>query len=150
MVSAIIADIKAQNTAGGTFTSGAWRTRDMNTVIVDLNSIVELLPANQFRIKAGRYYVTGAATAFGVSRHQARLFNVTQATVPVIGTSQVAFISDNACSSSQLLGGLVSNGTDIFELQHRAETTRANDGFGVAANFDSELYSILRFDVAGA
>ena len=28
---AIIADQKTQNTAGGTFTSGAWRTRDLNT-----------------------------------------------------------------------------------------------------------------------
>ena len=30
---AIIADQKAQNTAGGTFTSGAWRTRDLQTEV---------------------------------------------------------------------------------------------------------------------
>ena len=32
---AIIADQKAQNTPGGTFTAGAWRTRDLQTEVAD-------------------------------------------------------------------------------------------------------------------
>lgn len=31
----ILQDQKAQNTDGGTFTSGAWRTRDLNTKVTD-------------------------------------------------------------------------------------------------------------------
>ncbi|SVB60040.1 uncharacterized protein METZ01_LOCUS212894, partial [marine metagenome] len=44
---AIIADQKAQNTAGGTFTSGAWRTRDLNTEITDPDGIVSI-SSNEF------------------------------------------------------------------------------------------------------
>ena len=36
---AIICDQKAGGTAGGTFTEGAWRTRDLNTEITDADGI---------------------------------------------------------------------------------------------------------------
>ena len=36
---ALIADTKSQNTAGGTFTQAAWRTRTLNTEVSDLNNI---------------------------------------------------------------------------------------------------------------
>ncbi len=48
---AIIADHKAQNTAGGTFTSGAWRTRDLNTEITDPDGIVSIA-SDQFTLAA--------------------------------------------------------------------------------------------------
>ena len=44
---AIIADVKASNADGGTFTSGAWRTRDLNTEITDPDGIVSIY-SNQF------------------------------------------------------------------------------------------------------
>mgnify|MGYP007000107383 len=37
---AIIADVKASNGNGGTFTTGDWRTRDLNTEISDPDGIV--------------------------------------------------------------------------------------------------------------
>ena len=37
---AIIEDQKSAGTAGGTFTSGAWRTRDLNTEVSDPDGIV--------------------------------------------------------------------------------------------------------------
>jgi hypothetical protein len=39
---AYIEDQKVQNTAGGTFTSGAWRTRDLNTKVYDTYSICSI------------------------------------------------------------------------------------------------------------
>ena len=39
---AILADVKANSTNGGTFTAGAWRTRDLNTEIADPDGIVSI------------------------------------------------------------------------------------------------------------
>ena len=49
---AIIADQKSSTTQGGGFTSGAWRTRDLNTEIADADGIVSI-SSNQFTLGAG-------------------------------------------------------------------------------------------------
>ena len=56
---AYLKDVKAANTAGGTFTSGAFQTRTLNTVEGDA-SIVSLA-ANQFTLQAGTYHIEGVA-----------------------------------------------------------------------------------------
>ncbi len=49
---ALISDQKTQNSAGGTFTSGAWRTRDLQREIDDPDGIVTIT-ANQIKLGAG-------------------------------------------------------------------------------------------------
>ena len=66
-----IRDEKAQNTAGGTFTSGAWRTRDLNTV--KTNEITGAsLAANQITLPAGTYWVEWSAPAYVVNQNQSK------------------------------------------------------------------------------
>ena len=48
---ALICDQKASSADGGTFTNGAWRTRDLNTEISDADSIV-IIARNQFTLAA--------------------------------------------------------------------------------------------------
>ena len=66
---AIIADVKAQNTDGGTFTQDAWRRRDLNTEITDVDGIVSI-SSNQFTLGAGNYLIKWSCPAKSVSFNQ--------------------------------------------------------------------------------
>ena len=48
---AVICDQKSNNTDGGTFTSGAWRTRDLNTELCEAEGLVSS-SSNQFALSA--------------------------------------------------------------------------------------------------
>jgi hypothetical protein len=131
-------DEKAQNTAGGTFTSGAWQTRTLNTV--KTNEIVgAAVAANQITLPAGTYEIDGSAPAYGVNRHRARLYDTIGAAVLVLGSSAAAGTGTD--SRSFLRGRFVLTTPSILELQHRCETTAASNGFGVESNFDVEVYA---------
>ena len=73
---AIIGDQKSAGTEGGTFTSGAWQTRDLNTEISDPDGIISI-SSNQFTLAAGTYLVNASAPAHKVNGHQIRLYNTT-------------------------------------------------------------------------
>ena len=72
---AIIADVKAHNVDGGTFTLGAWRQRDLNTEITDPDGIVSITADSDFTLQAGSYLVKASAPAFGAARHMIKLTN---------------------------------------------------------------------------
>ena len=60
---AIIADVKAYNADGGTFTQNVWQTRDLNTELDDPLNIVTIA-SNQFTLQAGTYLVEWSAPAW--------------------------------------------------------------------------------------
>jgi len=143
---AVIADQKANNTAGGTFTSGAWRTRDLNTEISDTGSIVSI-SSNQFTLGAGTYYIIWAAPAGGVAQHISRLYNIT-ASSTVAQSSNAYDYPDPGLPLDQgySIGFAVTAPTSstVYEIQHYGNTTRSTDGFGIAANFGaSEQYTTV-------
>jgi hypothetical protein len=134
----ILEDQKAQNTAGGTFTSGADQTRVLNTEVYDPYGLCAL-SSNQFTLGAGTWYARWSAPAFNVGRHQSWLYNVTDTSVVGRATS------DNVGSSSASLssGGYVFTITasKAFEIRHRCQVTAATNGFGVEGNFGTEIYT---------
>ncbi len=137
---AIVADHKAQNTQGGTFTSGAWQTRDLQTE-TDPSSIVSI-SSNQFTLGAGTYILWAQAPAYSVTFHQARLYNVTDA--GVVATGQVARVGGatiGAQSPSNVFAVTTIAGSKAFRVEHRCSNTRNNDGFGDAANLTTEVYT---------
>jgi len=138
----IIQDQKAQNTAGGTFTSGAWRTRDLNTYQVNQIGLAAL-NANRFVLPAGTYEIAALAAAIAVDYHKLQLYNVTDgAAVSIIGSSNYA----NATSfqdKAALWGVFTIAANKTFELQHYCSTTKATVGFGIATNLATEVYTIV-------
>lgn len=143
---AIICDEKAQNTDGGTFTSGAWRTRDLNTEIADPDSIVSI-SSNQFTLSsAGSYFIEAYASSFAVNENVARLYNVTDSAVAQVGSHSYARISsgDLGDSKSHLHARVTITGSTTFEIQHRCADTRTTDGFGVASNLAVEIYTVVK------
>jgi len=134
---AIIADQKAQNTHGGTFNSGAWRTRDLNTEIADPDSIVSI-SSNQFTLGAGSYYISWRALTHGAGNHQSRLYNVTDsASVAISETGK-----DHGGYGGASVGSAraVIAGTKAFSIEHQGNTSTASYGFGYRANVTTEQY----------
>lgn len=138
---AIIEDQKTAGTAGGTFTSGAWRTRDLNTEVSDSAGIVSI-SSNQFTLGAGTYLIKASAPANTVSRHKAALYNVTDASYAAYGTSEFAWASDNDTTRSKISAVITIAGSKAFEIRHQCETTAATYGFGFSSNFSvTEIYT---------
>lgn len=141
----VLQDQKSSGTAGGTFTAGAWHTRDLNTEVLD--EIGSTLSSNQFTLPAGTYEIYSEhATAF-VLCHQAKLYNVTDASDTIMGTmtsSSAASGSPQATgTNATVVGKFTIAGTKTFEIRHRCESTRSGDGFGNAGSFGTEIYSTV-------
>lgn len=140
---ALIQDQKAQNTAGGTFTSGAWRTRTLNTEVQDVSGIVSI-SANQMTLGAGTYRVRIKAPGAGVNWHQARLQNITDGATVLLGTSEEAGgAPTGVTTSSWVVGQFTLAGTKALEVQHWCTLTIATQGFGTPANITTEVYTVV-------
>lgn len=140
---AVIADQKSAGTAGGTFTSGAWQTRDLNTEVSDANAIVSI-SANQFTPIAGTYLIRVVVPAYAVDTHKARLYNATGTSVVLTGTSEAASSGNLVAAHGFINGVFTANGTDAYEIQHQCQSTRATSGFGEAAGYSTvETYTTV-------
>jgi len=137
---AIIVDQKAYDVAGGTFTSGAWQIRNLNTEIVDANSIVSIA-SNKFTLGAGTYEFFWKCQAFLTDRHSTLLWNDSDGSVVKYGTSEYADSTINISTSSFGLAAVTIAASKDFEIHHRCQTTRASDGFGNTQNTDSGAVS---------
>jgi len=141
---AIICDEKAGD--GGTFTSGAFRTRDLNTEIADPDGIVSI-SSNQFTLGAGTYLIEASATSHDVKRHIARIYNATSSSVVEYGQPNYGDTSGNGTGPSIVVARVTVTGNTAFEIQHRCETTKATNGFGLNNNFGSGIvnkYTIVK------
>ena len=137
---AYLRDEKAAGTQSGTFTSGAWRTRTLNTEVFDPSGIVSL-SSNQFTLGAGTYFILARAPAVRVDRHKAKIYNVTDAADALIGSS-VHADTGNDQTDSVVRGRITIAGTKAFELQHRCNSTSNNDAWGIESNFGVvEIYA---------
>jgi len=137
---------QAQNTSGGTFTSGAWRTRVLNTESSDADGLCSLA-SNQVTLTAGTYICRISCPAGYVAKHQARLQNVSDATTVLIGTSMYAgpANADIVTNRSEISGRFTVGSSKALEVQHQCQTTRATDGFGVGANLTTEVFTTAEF-----
>lgn len=146
MKAAIAYDLKSAGSNGGTFTSGAWRQRDLNTEI-DPNNIINVASNAVTISEAGLYYIRAIAPAQGVGGHVCRLTkNNAELQVGTQcytgGTSQGQGESV-AITVAQLVVG------DIIRLENQCKTTYATYGFGVGdVNTVSSvvaIFSIIEF-----
>jgi len=142
-----VRDEKAANTAGGTFTSGAFQTRTLNT-IVNRGGVGEIagasLAANKLTLPPGSYEVYARAPANYCSAHKAAVYDTTGAAYLVHGSNAWNGEGGYAQTDSIVVGAFVLAIASDITLVHRCTTTRNTDGFGRAANFGvNEVYAEL-------
>lgn len=140
-----VTDTKAQNTNGGTFTSGAWRTRDLTTEDNDTNNDCSLAN-NQIILATGTYECRISCPCYEVDSHQARLYNTTGATIVSLGTCAFSAGSGGGgYTDSIIVGRFTIAASQVLEVQHYCNTTRTDYGYGIAFNQTSEVYTIVEF-----
>lgn len=136
----LIRDEKASGTGGGTFTSGAWRTRDLNTESSDTGNHASIA-SNQITLAAGTYEFSAKAVSSSSDRVQARLQNITD-TISIVGLSGNSNSVSGETHVSMVDGKFTIATSKIFELQHRCSTT---GNFGLASSFGIEAYASVEF-----
>lgn len=126
-----VRDEKAAGTNGGTFTSGAWQTRTLNTVV--LNQITGAsLSSDQITLPAGVYRARGRAPAQSVNRNRARFYNVTDSSVIMFGDT--SDITQTSTINAEVNGIFTLTGTKAIKLEHICQSTNSGGGFGAGGN----------------
>ena len=149
---AVVYDKKAKGTGGGTFTSGEFRIRDLNTInysggFEDASTekfvTLDAYQTNQFNLVPGKYVIEFHAPALRVNRHRAHLVQLG------IGATNVGIVTYPGVNSYTGSGNWywtnVSSGyavtsltdTGYFNLQHRCTSTRSGEGLGNALSISS-------------
>lgn len=136
-----VRDKKTQGTDGGTFTTGAWRTRDINEELADTANICSIA-SNQITLEAGTYRFNIRCYSHYVSLDQVRLYNTTTSAVILYGISGHA---GGVGQTSHCAGRFTLAAQSVLEVQHYCYSTRATDGFGDACNWGDEIYTIAEF-----
>jgi len=141
---AIFNETQASGTNGGTFTSGSYVKRTLNTTVQNDISGCSIA-SSVITLPAGTYYVVGRAPATVVNAHKTRLQNTTDATTIQIGASAFSNTAAGAEVTDSFVYALFTLAAQKnIELQHRCETTRNTNGLGLPTSFgDSEIYSSI-------
>jgi len=138
----LIVDEKSSGTAGGTFTSGAWRTRDLNTEKADTGSVASVA-SNQITLAAGTYRAYIRCPIFNCGRNLTRLQNITDTATTLTGSSELG--GSASSSESTITGRFTIAATKTFEVQHQCDTTSTTYGFGVNSSLGTETYTRALF-----
>ena len=121
-------DSGTSTTYFGTYTTGAWRTRDIDTEVSDEDGIVTI-SSNQFTLQAGNYFIRFACSMYHINKHATRLQNITDGTTAGIGEPNSSY----TYSATLMTTGTCRVSIDsakVFEVQGYPSTTKATNGFG--------------------
>jgi len=143
---AFIKDVKSSGTNGGTFNNGAWRQRDLNTLIGGVGFVS--LSSNEFTLQPGMYLIEAFAPAVDVNDNKAKLVRDPSGTPSdeIIGSATINSSTVFDESLSRIFGIVIVATATAFDIQHQCATSSAGDnGFGEAASFSvSETYTIVK------
>lgn len=120
---------------GGTFSSGAWRTRDLNEIVRnDIDGAS--LDSNAITLPAGKYMISASAPAYRVEGHVARLRR-TSGTPTRIFLGTYAYVGDtsNGTDNRSFINGVFDlDEVTTLEVQHLCNKSNTGNGFGGASN----------------
>ena len=139
---AVLMDVRSEGQDGGTFTSGQWQVRDLNTEYYDPDGIVTL-SNNIFVLQAGHYFIRFSATAHRVGTHKCVLFRESGTQTIFAQGSSERLVTDGGSNRSEGVWRGQISGTVNLQIRHRCSDTRSNDGLGKASTADEELYTIV-------
>jgi len=141
---AIFNEAQADSTDGGTFTSGSWVKRTLNTTVV--NNIVGCsIASSVITLATGTYSVIGHAPNEKGNRHQVRLQNTTAATTIQAGSSEFCDATNGVQNRSFINSYFTLASSSNLEFQHRCQTTTTTSGLGVRSDFGiGSIYAVIQ------
>lgn len=142
---AILREQQNDGVDGGTFTTGSWQQRVLNSELSDLDGIVSI-SAGDFSLVAGTYKITAWACGYKCGTHRLRMLNVTDAN-SVTGLPATSDSTDTVQTIATVVSIHTITGTKTFRLQHQCTSTRGSDGLGQHAGFGTtEVYSQVEIE----
>lgn len=129
-IMASISDTRSTGTNGGTFTSGSWITRQLNTIDGSQNFCT--LNNNQFTLIPGIYHLEIGACACGVQNHQFRVWDVTDNILVAVSTNGYTTGSNDFLTISMSVN---LSSVTTYEIQHQCVHTLVDYGFGRSVGF---------------
>ena len=135
----------SRGTPAGTFTSGSWIVRNLNTIMINNIENTSLLN-NRITLPKGTYYCKAQFPAYRVDTHATRLVKVSN--VPLLyGTTPYTPSGAASTESLSIINGLFEllDNSEI-ELQHYCTTTQSTYGLGATAGSTIPgVYNIFSF-----
>ena len=105
-----------------------------NTRVLDTVKTNEItgasLSSNEITLPAGTYFCLASAPAYLTSNHQAILFNTTDSSTTLVGTTEHAWNNGYTTTHSFVRGRFTISGTKGFTLRHYVGQTRNTSGGG--------------------
>lgn len=142
----ILEDQKTSGTDGGTFSSGADRTRTLNTEVYNRDSTITL-SSNQFTLPAGTWFIKWEAPVgfhSSAAGHQSFLYNFTDSSEVKRGSSGRIDGGDFSSVWNYLSKGsavVTIADAKAFEIRHRISETVSGSGFGSSGGHGTEVYT---------
>lgn len=134
-----IQDQKPNGTDGGASSAGM-NIRVLNTVLSNTISGASLA-SNQITLPAGTFAIDATAPCFGANGNKAYLYNVTDSTNDLLGTSNYNVATIGVQSFSRVIGILTIASAKVFELRQYIQTGLGG-GLGTPASAgQTEVYS---------
>ncbi|MBC8479495.1 MAG: hypothetical protein H8D46_03435 [FCB group bacterium] len=138
-----IQDEKTSGTTSGTCTPGTWAKRNLTIEKSDTGGHATL-SSDQIVLVAGTYHVRASAIGYRTNRHQARLYNATDASTIIVGSSEYSDSGGAVSNRSSIIGQFTLSVSKTLELQHRCQVNSATTDFGQPTSFgESEVYAII-------
>lgn len=135
----------AQGTNAGASVAGV-QTRPLNTVSANTISGASLA-SNQITLPAGTYRIRAEAVAEGGNPNRSYLYNVTDASNAILGTSEdtmASGASDYVSVRSAVIGRITIASAKVFELRQYISQAVAAYGLGIALNaVGNEVYAFV-------
>jgi len=119
-----------------------WTTRPLDATLVNRISGASVA-GNAITLPIGTYRISGYAQAFACENHRAALYNTSDSTIEIAGSSARAKNSYFDMSPSFLNGEFTLVATKTFELRHIASLQKLTSGLGKSANLGglNELFA---------
>jgi hypothetical protein len=141
-VNAYIREQQTAGTNGGGATSGAFFTRTLNTSTFYPTGQTDIsLAANLINLDPGVYKIYALVPGNRVGNFTSRLFDVTNATVLLTGSSATTTTGTTMLVQS-IIKGIITVTVNIdVRVEMRVASTRATDGLGLSNGFQTETYT---------
>lgn len=140
---AVASDVKSSATDGGTFTTGARRTRTLNTLVEHVSGVVSLSSDKIVFAVAGSYLIRWSCPGYKCGLHRSTLRNVTTSTDIGFGTTENSSATDATVTRSHGAVKFYATATTEVRIEHQSSVTQSSNGFGVSTGFgESEVYTI--------
>jgi len=129
-----IQDRKNAGIDGGTATSGAWRVRDLNTLVSNTITGAGLSVAgvtSSFTLPTGVYEIDAYSTYYAVNRVMSRMVSISGDSIEIYGSSTYC---NGAVTDKSILRERISlTQNTSFRLQYRVQSSQGTNGLGVNA-----------------